>query len=263
MGAKASSTAGTVAKRAFPTAHRAAAEVVHKRSGGLDVSRDLPNHLRAAAAAAASGNTDLSIPNVDELTETKPSKFDGPLDLDYLSTIVEPGLTEGGTRAETLASSKQASYVEELRNRHVAEMKTKSDPALEMAKMMGEIGPITTRQELLAHQRGEEGEKGRMVKRTNILTDGFIQLRTILYEADDIAEREGNRRRLPLQLASNEIAIKHSIDVEDVETILRMHAVPSFVNENTQQCGRKDMNDESSHYEKRWKGYWPHQVSSA
>jgi hypothetical protein len=278
MGAQASSTAGNVAKRAFPKAHRAAAEVIHKKAGTpkgtLEVSRDLPNHLRAAAATST-GKLDpntlsktshsSSTPAASATTSAAPTtasstnRFDGPLDLDHLSSIVEPGLGTDGTRADTLASGRQASYVEELRDQYVAEMKTKQDPAINVAKMMGEIGPVDSHQEMRAHQKPQGNDVDALVavQRTGVFTDGFVQLRSLLYEADDIAAGAGNPRKLPLQQATQELSINHGMDEKDIEMILRLHAVPSFVNENIQVSNRPDMNDESSNFEKKWKGYWP------
>jgi len=281
MGAKASTTAGSAVKRAFPTAHRAAAEAVQSKTrGALDVTRDAPIHLRAAAASAkgdldgldpattssTTTTTSTSSTNTNTNTNTPSSggtnpAFDGPLDLDHLSHVVEPGLLAGGTRADTLASSKQASYVEELRNQYVADMKTQADPAYAMSQMMQEVGHVDSHDKLRANQKlKEESVAVVRAQRTGVLNGEFVQLRHLLYEADDLAEADGDPHVLPLRRATKELASAHGMDEDSVEMLLRLHAMPAYVNEVV-QVGRDDMNEGNTSTEKRWKGYWPHQIN--
>jgi len=273
MGQNASSQAGTAVKRAFPSAHRKAAEAVKNKAGvtraTLDVQRDAPIHLRAAAASAAgaeiqtNNNNSSSSSSSSSSSDRFPqplsgsnSKFDGPLDLDRLSSIVEPGLGNESTRADTLASSRQASFVEELRDQYVADMKTQSDPSVEMARMMGEIGPVISEDKVRANQTSDLS-KGMVprVRTSGVLAGGISQLRDVLYDAEDIAEAHGDSSLLPLQHAVEELALKYELTENTVEQLLRLHAVPTFVNE-TMNVGRNDMNEVSS-VEKRWRGYWP------
>ena len=269
MGAKASTTAGSAVKRAFPTAHRAAAEAVQSKTrGALDVTRDAPIHLRAAAASAKGDLDGLDSVTTSTSTSTStPSSggtnpaFDGPLDLDHLSHVVQPGLLVGGTRADTLASSKQASYAEELRNQYVADMKTQADPAYAMSQMMQEAGHVDSHDELRANQK-LKAESVAVVRaqRTGVLNGEFVQLRHLLYEADDLAEADGDPHVLPLRRATKELASAHGMDEDSVEMLLRLHAMPAYVNEVV-QVGRDDMNEGNTSTEKRWKGYWPHQIN--
>ena len=252
------SAAGTAVKRAFPTAHRSAAKALEKKTGTratLDVQREAPIHLRAAAAAAR-GETKLTN-NTSEESKTTPQYTQTTgFDLESLSAVVEPGLGADGVRAETLASSNQASFVEELRDQYVAEMKTKSDPGVEMARMMGEIGPVHSENQLYENQK-DKSKTVNVIQRTSILQGGFVELRELLYAAEDIAELDGDPYSLPLQHAVDVLAKKHDLDEDSVEQLLRLHAVPAFVNENVEVVSqRDDMNDGHS-FAKKWRGYWP------
>ena len=107
MGAKASTTAGSAVKRAFPTAHRAAAEAVQSKTrGALDVTRDAPIHLRAAAASAK-GDLDGLDPATTSSTTTTTTTNNTNQDFEIANRLREQ-LEESNTRCAISESEKMS-----------------------------------------------------------------------------------------------------------------------------------------------------------
>lgn len=286
MGA-ASSSAEKGARRAFPTAASAASAASRRAfprgrgasikeaevagaDGAAPPGRGVPKHLQASALMQAGeldgrelARSDIDGAQMPRSTTENQAEGDSVFDLDSLSEIVQPGLSiEGSTRADTLASGKQAMYAEKLREQFEAEVGSDTAGEKNLNSWLDELGAIST----TTVAAGTEFKKKTALAPFSGV--GIDVLNDILHDADAVAVQDGDPFQLPLDDAVRTVSDIYDLDPVTLNQLLRFHAIPAYVNEGSRlksggaaesDIGGGD-NAKGMQSGQQWRGYWPHHL---